>query len=1218
MEDLLLRTCCACLEELTEIRRELRAVNDRVCALDEYVAKLDGTVPPSGRGSAAPSRRPQEASSAEHEAGGLRELCVVQDRALHGIFMEACEDGQLCMELRALAERAYSSFPGGKCASACGWLQGALLSELRRGNLRAVAFQAAPNAGSLASVGKVSRVCRVNDVEAALIKQLQSPTESQDIAVIFSPIFGQSCWQLLEAVLCWCRRERLTARMDLAHGMMRSFLRDGDGLRDIDLLVLIRSASLQSRAAVHLEERGDVVLQSTIAVPAASDAPFPHYRTETHEDMIRQAKSGSSGDAELLLAAEKAAASHIAELQILGGGGVPSFDILSVMALLRTPHFAQAAEVPSLLRSALAGAVVWAYEARREELAGAGQVEAQTFASNSNSCMEGQSEAFAEAMQAPLPVLAQPPLPVATAPSPLLQASLLAEHKVHISEVQAAQTMPTLSVTTAAATAIAAGERADQADSNSESSIIEDDSPAQVDGSWSPSSPTRGTSHVEQQAAFIKCFNDELVGQRPLLLSQLNNLYKMRSGEELNYKASGYEKLRDFLMDIPGLMLLGRGNRMQVRLSDPAEFEAFQERLGRLAEAKTSQLQFRMPKPLPESLQQRLLELFLNAEGHEILLKNFLNAWNYRYPTEQLAYRSLGFRDVRGLLCNVPFLEKVGGKTDARYVLRCNDDLQHMLNKTAQAESTQAKSHMVQANGVQHTSQPISLATQTSQGRMTPAPMEPLSIDYFSGSGAKTAPATPVGRAFNGNPMLVRPRYEMQNLSPGRVDLQGHGGSTANMMQAQRMPTASNTRPPQSNSSTPLAGMCGSGPVFASSPLASSGMGVGIDLGITGTDPPKGEGMSAGRMLHGNGNASATGPTTSALGGKSTPPFVPGGLLTNTVNTVTKVQGSGQPNHGSTALVPPPPAHWPETPSLERGVPAAVPLTDGPPAHLSNKLLVNGRWVQNGRQGAEDSSPTRGAIRGFGGAATGFGQGGLPGVNSLGGIHSLGSSPGLGASDLELSGSLILPTTVVEDRREDDSGNTESEGLFNEHKSRANVTNLDSTSEHSISKVARKSGRRLDRKNKNASFFVSSPGAFSSETRDASIHQGKFDMSTVLQTQLRQGSPCLVCDISGGQVMVTNTECEDLFESVDLKRQLVQCDIFSLIHQDDRDKFSTFFAYLMVSERSRMDPFEIRIVTMLGHTRKVRAEGVQLIGVWWQFDFFDIGDADLSKDDVES
>jgi len=153
-------------------------------------------------------------------------------------------------------------------------------------------------------------------------------------------------------------------------------------------------------------------------------------------------------------------------------------------------------------------------------------------------------------------------------------------------------------------------------------------------------------------------------------------------------------------------------------------------------------------------------------------------------------------------------------------------------------------------------------------------------------------------------------------------------------------------------------------------------------------------------------------------------------------------------------------------------------------------------------------------------------------------------------------------------------------------------------------------GRKLTRTKKAATFFVSSPGAFSSETRDASIHQGKFDMCSVLQTQLKPGTPSLVADISGAQVMVTNTECEELFESFGSKSQLVQTDIFNLICIDDHDKFSNCLAYLMVSERSRMEPQVFRIVTLRGRTRSVRTNGLQLMGMWWQLDFRPLRDGE--------
>lgn len=135
-----------------------------------------------------------------------------------------------------------------------------------------------------------------------------------------------------------------------------------------------------------------------------------------------------------------------------------------------------------------------------------------------------------------------------------------------------------------------------------------------------------------------------------------------------------------------------------------------------------------------------------------------------------------------------------------------------------------------------------------------------------------------------------------------------------------------------------------------------------------------------------------------------------------------------------------------------------------------------------------------------------------------------------------------------------------------------------------------------------SSTFVSSPGAFSSETRDATLHQGKFDMSSVLQMQLRgKEPPSLVCDIAGLKVLHSNDECVKLFESS--CGTLAQAEILSFLGQEDQFKFSQVVAYMIVSNSSKMEPQEMTIVTNRGNLRHVRMEGVQLLGMWWQLDF---------------
>jgi len=144
-------------------------------------------------------------------------------------------------------------------------------------------------------------------------------------------------------------------------------------------------------------------------------------------------------------------------------------------------------------------------------------------------------------------------------------------------------------------------------------------------------------------------------------------------------------------------------------------------------------------------------------------------------------------------------------------------------------------------------------------------------------------------------------------------------------------------------------------------------------------------------------------------------------------------------------------------------------------------------------------------------------------------------------------------------------------------------------------------GIRKKKEKKGALSFMSSPGAMSSsETRDPRIHQGKFDMSSVLKMQLRQDVPSLVCDISACQVVVTNVVCDNLFGDVD--GTLVGKDVCSLCHPDDSEKFSACMTYVLLSERTKMDPQDISIVTFQGRTRKVKAAGQQLVGLWWQID----------------
>lgn len=171
---------------------------------------------------------------------------------------------------------------------------------------------------------------------------------------------------------------------------------------------------------------------------------------------------------------------------------------------------------------------------------------------------------------------------------------------------------------------------------------------------------------------FVQCFKEDLFQERQLLMSQINNLFKLRNnGEALQYKEAGYEKLHNFLTDVAGLSLIGAGNRMELKLGDRDAFERFCDDL--LVGREDLPI-FDQPKPVPESFQQKVIEVFRRCGSREIPAKNFRDLWNCFFPHEKLQCKDYGYRDVKGLLANIPVVEKVGGKNSTKYVLKSEVD----------------------------------------------------------------------------------------------------------------------------------------------------------------------------------------------------------------------------------------------------------------------------------------------------------------------------------------------------------------------------------------------------------------------------------------------------------------------------------------------------------------------------------------------------------------
>mmetsp|Transcript_31911 Transcript_31911/g.58454 ORF Transcript_31911/g.58454 Transcript_31911/m.58454 type:complete len:842 (-) Transcript_31911:117-2642(-) len=206
------------------------------------------------------------------------------------------------------------------------------------------------------------------------------------------------------------------------------------------------------------------------------------------------------------------------------------------------------------------------------------------------------------------------------------------------------------------------------------------DNESEPDEEEEGNSTTTGMTPIE---AFISCFYEDLVQHHPLYLSNVNNLYRMRSGGRgINYQKHGYSRMAEFLAEVPGVELTGTGNQMEVKMCNSKELTACAQQVmkglnARIQKAQqegldTSQLQlvFAQPKAVPPRILEKIWKFFQNIKDHEVPVNSFLAVFKQMYPNDKLHFRALGYPDFRGLMAQVRFVEKVGGRRHAKYKLK--------------------------------------------------------------------------------------------------------------------------------------------------------------------------------------------------------------------------------------------------------------------------------------------------------------------------------------------------------------------------------------------------------------------------------------------------------------------------------------------------------------------------------------------------------------------
>jgi hypothetical protein len=183
--------------------------------------------------------------------------------------------------------------------------------------------------------------------------------------------------------------------------------------------------------------------------------------------------------------------------------------------------------------------------------------------------------------------------------------------------------------------------------------------------------------------AFISCFYEDLRNDVSILLSQLNNLYRMRSGSpDIAYRSHGYRRMGEFLAEVPGVEIVGSGNYMAVQASDQAQLAEVEQRVmkglrQRIEERRRNgqdvsglAITFRRPQAVPKKILARIWDIFQDAEHNEIPVSLFVTTYKERFPHDRLRLKSLGHPDVRSLMAHLPFVEKVGGRRHAKYKLK--------------------------------------------------------------------------------------------------------------------------------------------------------------------------------------------------------------------------------------------------------------------------------------------------------------------------------------------------------------------------------------------------------------------------------------------------------------------------------------------------------------------------------------------------------------------
>jgi len=663
MEQLLLKLCSTCLSEVAELRREVRELHNKgiveSCAVPGEAVKSE------------PSTK-QIADLAANSDSSLQDFIAVEDQALRKCFLTVLQSGALAVQLQDLATSfmqtdSRSLFP-------------LLLAELRCGAVRIVVLR---NGKCLLESSETEA-----EVNVAL-EAMENPQEqecnqdaSAHVCIAIFPRFKCLHWQVLEVLLqIACKYgvdPTLDLLVDLATALVKPDLKK-EVIDDVAMLRLLGGTLPRICTQVHVSPQGRIHVA---------------YRSES---VPKNPSRAALNIEQQLDAAVKSLVPHTAALKELcgGAGSVSLVDtpciLLGLLGVLSLPGSVQAAGLPQdfckeLDTATLVSAVERLLTDNPVATKGSGirELASPSKAPKADEAITGHLDHPASSQKPPPHLMSTvtDKLTVDRIAAPALTpvgSSSNSPSKTKDTTVSAEGTSKNTFATEgigeagtpSSPTALEAA--ADEFNVMTTDTFEPQGDGMVEEGKYGENSASSGEDETDLKTKlhlrFIECFKDDLEQDRQLLMSQINNLYRMRNnGKTLPYKRSGFEKLHDFLIDIPGLTLLGTGNRMQLRLLDVPRFEAFCEEIMEGREDCFIQ----KPQPIPQSFQYRLIELFRRAGCREMLVRNFRDSWNRHFPGEKLQCKEFGYRDIKGLLANVSIIEKVGTRTNMKYVLKAD------------------------------------------------------------------------------------------------------------------------------------------------------------------------------------------------------------------------------------------------------------------------------------------------------------------------------------------------------------------------------------------------------------------------------------------------------------------------------------------------------------------------------------------------------------------